>query len=97
MPTYLGFTSINPLSIYFCYEKPEEPSKSARHPPLKYVILDVQNTFDERHSYLLTVGIDELTPSQSSESVHHTHLTTTEEKSLIMLLPSGHADSSTSG
>ncbi|PLW47810.1 hypothetical protein PCASD_04300 [Puccinia coronata f. sp. avenae] len=70
MPTYLGFTSINPLSIYFCYEKPEEPSKSARHPPLKYVILDVQNTFDERHSYLLTVGIDELTPSQSSEFQH---------------------------
>ncbi|OAV87800.1 hypothetical protein PTTG_09664 [Puccinia triticina 1-1 BBBD Race 1] len=64
MPTYLGFTSINPLSIYFCYQKPTDPSDPI-HPPLKYVVLDVQNTFSERHSYLLQVGINELPNTQS--------------------------------
>ncbi|EFP74687.2 uncharacterized protein PGTG_00643 [Puccinia graminis f. sp. tritici CRL 75-36-700-3] len=64
MPTYLGFTSINPLSIYFCYQKPVDPS-DPNHPPLKYVVLDVQNTFSERHSYLLKIGTNELPNPQS--------------------------------
>ncbi|KAI9601221.1 hypothetical protein H4Q26_001030 [Puccinia striiformis f. sp. tritici PST-130] len=66
MPTYLGYTTINPLSIYFCYQK----SDTLKNPPLKYVVLDVQNTFDERHSYLLTIGVNETPLPNSSEFDH---------------------------
>lgn len=49
MPSYLGFAGINPLTIHFCYEE-------GRQGGLKVVILEVHNTFGERHVYVLECG-----------------------------------------
>ncbi|EPQ55867.1 hypothetical protein GLOTRDRAFT_138622 [Gloeophyllum trabeum ATCC 11539] len=47
MPSFLGYEGINPLTVYYCY-KPEGQ--------LWVVILEVHNTFGERHVYILEVG-----------------------------------------
>lgn len=56
MPSYLGFMGINPLSVYYCYEKEEDGEKGRT---LKVVVLEVHNTFGERHIYVLQCGIEE--------------------------------------
>ncbi|KAG9120587.1 hypothetical protein FRC07_003867 [Ceratobasidium sp. 392] len=48
MPSFLGFEGINPLTVYFCYEEGQETVWG--------VILEVHNTFGERHAYVLQVG-----------------------------------------
>jgi DUF1365 family protein len=45
MPRLLGF-AFNPLSIYFCH---------GRDGPLRAILYEVNNTFGQRHSYLLPV------------------------------------------
>jgi DUF1365 family protein len=45
MPRILGF-AFNPLSVYFCH---------ARDGALRAILYEVNNTFGERHSYLLPV------------------------------------------
>lgn len=52
MPSYLGFIGINPLTTYFCYAAGDEGR-------LEAVILEVHNTFGERHLYVLRVGVEE--------------------------------------
>ncbi|KAI0270508.1 hypothetical protein BC834DRAFT_967286 [Gloeopeniophorella convolvens] len=54
MPSYFGFEGINPLTVYFCYQKDE--------PGLWLSVLEVHNTFGERHLYILEVGTNEETP-----------------------------------
>lgn len=62
MPAFLGKEGINPLSVWFCYEsciggrdsKQEMADSSERK--LWVVILEVHNTFGERHVYVLEVG-----------------------------------------
>lgn len=56
MPSYLGFMGINPLSVYYCYAKHEEGEETRQ---LKAVVLEVHNTFGERHIYVLQCGIEE--------------------------------------
>ncbi|KAG8725521.1 hypothetical protein FRC09_013760 [Ceratobasidium sp. 395] len=51
MPSLMGFEGINPLTVYFCYEK--------GHKNVWGVVLEVHNTFGERHAYVLQVGIGE--------------------------------------
>ncbi|KAG8734496.1 hypothetical protein FRC12_018501 [Ceratobasidium sp. 428] len=51
MPSLMGFEGINPLTVYFCYEK--------GHKNVWGVVLEVHNTFGERHAYVLEVGIGE--------------------------------------
>ncbi|EGG06189.1 uncharacterized protein MELLADRAFT_71956, partial [Melampsora larici-populina 98AG31] len=56
MPSYLGYEAMNPLSIYFCYS-PIDQVKSQldgkpTHPALSIVVLEVHNTFSERHLYV---------------------------------------------
>jgi hypothetical protein len=46
MPRILGFV-FNPLSVYFCYISGDE---------LIAVVYEVNNTFGQRHSYLIPVG-----------------------------------------
>ncbi|KAF8598618.1 hypothetical protein BDV93DRAFT_450833 [Ceratobasidium sp. AG-I] len=48
MPSFLGFEGINPLTVYFCYEEGREDVWG--------VVLEVHNTFGERHAYVLKVG-----------------------------------------
>ncbi|KAF8588064.1 hypothetical protein K439DRAFT_1652066 [Ramaria rubella] len=45
MPSFLGLEGINPLSVYYCYRK--------EYPSLWLVVLEVHNTFGERHVYVL--------------------------------------------
>ncbi|KAG8703792.1 hypothetical protein FRC08_002632 [Ceratobasidium sp. 394] len=51
MPSFLGFEGINPLTVYFCYEEGQDYVWG--------VVLEVHNTFGERHAYVLQVGKDE--------------------------------------
>ncbi|KZT37681.1 hypothetical protein SISSUDRAFT_1062608 [Sistotremastrum suecicum HHB10207 ss-3] len=50
MPTYLGYEGINPLTVYYCYDISDT---------LWIVVLEVHNTFGERHIYVLFPGEDE--------------------------------------
>ncbi|KDQ55895.1 hypothetical protein JAAARDRAFT_208159 [Jaapia argillacea MUCL 33604] len=54
MPSFLGFEGINPLTVYYCYK--------ARQQALWITILEVHNTFGERHVYVLEVGKGEDVP-----------------------------------
>ncbi|KAJ3119973.1 hypothetical protein HK100_000077, partial [Physocladia obscura] len=45
-PRFFGFRSFNPLSVYYCFDDSENPS-------LQVIILEVSNTFGERHVYVL--------------------------------------------
>ncbi len=49
MPAFLGFHGINPLTIYYVYEK----AAASPRGPLKTIVLEVHNTFAERHVYVL--------------------------------------------
>jgi len=52
MPAFLGTEGINPLSVWLCYEKDEE----GKERKLWTVLLEVHNTFGERHVYVLEAG-----------------------------------------
>ncbi|GAB4072599.1 DUF1365 domain-containing protein [Ancylobacter sonchi] len=52
MPRLFGY-AFNPLNIYFCYR---------RDGSLLAVMYEVNNTFGQRHSYLIPVGADQTTP-----------------------------------
>ena len=54
MPAFLGKEGINPLSVWFCYDKQDDRATGERK--LWSVILEVHNTFGERHVYVLEVG-----------------------------------------
>lgn len=68
MPAYLGMGSMNPLSVYFCYRPSSSSTSQADHQPLSVIVLEVHNTFSERHLYVLTVGIDEEPRPQSGSA-----------------------------
>ncbi|KAI5119353.1 hypothetical protein M0805_004030, partial [Coniferiporia weirii] len=48
MPRYLGIEGINPLTVFYCYKKGSDA--------LWAVVLEVHNTFGERHVYVLPTG-----------------------------------------
>ena len=52
MPRVLGY-AFNPLSVYFCHR---------RDGSLLAVLYEVNNTFGQRHSYLIPVGPEETAP-----------------------------------
>lgn len=52
MPSFLGLEGINPLSVWFVYS----PVDSAAAGGLWVVVLEVHNTFGERHVYVLECG-----------------------------------------
>ncbi|KAH9837698.1 uncharacterized protein C8Q71DRAFT_906676 [Rhodofomes roseus] len=47
MPSFAGFEGINPLTVYYCYDAQAS---------LFMVVLEVHNTFGERHVYLLDIN-----------------------------------------
>lgn len=51
MPAYAGFEGINPLVVHYCYSMSDQK--------LRIVVLEVHNTFEERHIYVLQTGVDE--------------------------------------
>lgn len=57
MPSYCGFEGINPLTVYFCYRKDG--------PELWIVVLEIHNTFGERHLHILEVGKNEEPPDSN--------------------------------
>lgn len=63
MPAYLGFEGINPLSVYFCYATVPATEDTSAGRQLTVVVLEVHNTFGERHTYILECGVSEDTPS----------------------------------
>ncbi|KAL5478819.1 hypothetical protein ACEPAI_2096 [Sanghuangporus weigelae] len=54
MPRYLGVEGINPLTVYYCYKKKRRGGEGES--ALWVVVLEVHNTFGERHVYVLRTG-----------------------------------------
>ncbi|GAA97978.1 hypothetical protein E5Q_04658 [Mixia osmundae IAM 14324] len=56
MPSFLALDDINPLTTYYCYRRSCDPAKPEE---LAVVVLEVHNTFGERHLYVLRIGVEE--------------------------------------
>ncbi|RXK35829.1 hypothetical protein M231_06923 [Tremella mesenterica] len=56
MPSYLGFEGINPLSVWYVYTREGE---------LGWVILEVHNTFGEKHAYVLKTSDAKVIPGKT--------------------------------
>lgn len=54
MPAFLGLQDINPLTIHYCYSMETLGGRK-----LEVVVLEVSNTFGEKHLYVLQVGVEE--------------------------------------
>ncbi|KAK0525233.1 hypothetical protein OC835_005683 [Tilletia horrida] len=67
MPSLLGVQGINPLTTYFCYRPTADKTRRGE---LAYVLLEVHNTFTERHLYVLECGVneDDATPSSDEKA-----------------------------
>ncbi|CAE6438055.1 unnamed protein product [Rhizoctonia solani] len=63
MPSFMGFEGINPLTVYFCYEQ----GKAS----IWGIVLEVHNTFGERHAYVLQVGKGEDGDGKKSKGYDH--------------------------
>ena len=71
MPSYFGFEGINPLTVYFCYRKGNQDlwivvlevrfSSISRNASMT-LVLQIHNTFGERHIHILEVGKNEEPP-----------------------------------
>ncbi|CAO1621909.1 unnamed protein product [Sympodiomycopsis kandeliae] len=55
MPNFIGLHGINPLTVYYVYRKKENGERGS----LWLCLLEVHNTFSERHLYILPAGIGE--------------------------------------
>ncbi|KAH9920876.1 uncharacterized protein BXZ73DRAFT_91887 [Epithele typhae] len=52
MPSYLGYEGINPLTVHYCYGRREEGEEEE----LAWVVLEIHNTFGEKHVHVLRTG-----------------------------------------
>ncbi|CAO1624685.1 unnamed protein product [Parajaminaea phylloscopi] len=76
MPSFLGYHGINPLTVYYIYKRNGTPPTSSLPSPdtkvhrgaLWLCILEVHNTFGERHMYVLPPGIGEDTEQKSDST-----------------------------
>ncbi|SJX64402.1 uncharacterized protein SRS1_15043 [Sporisorium reilianum f. sp. reilianum] len=62
MPSIAGITGINPLTIHYCYRPhglPTPTQDDDARGAFWLVVLEVHNTFSERHIYVLQAGTDE--------------------------------------
>ncbi|KAI0632927.1 hypothetical protein C8Q77DRAFT_1175724, partial [Trametes polyzona] len=53
MPSYVGYEGINPLTVYFCFDARGEDAR------LAWVVLEIHNTFGEKHVHVLEPGTNE--------------------------------------
>lgn len=51
MPGLAGLQDINPLTVHYCYSEVKEIGRK-----LEVVVLEVSNTFGEKHLYILKIG-----------------------------------------
>ncbi|KAH9921126.1 uncharacterized protein B0H18DRAFT_880398 [Fomitopsis serialis] len=58
MPSFIGYEGINPLTLYYCYD-------TEAH--LFSIVLEVHNTFGERHAYILDTKKGEKLVSSAEE------------------------------
>ncbi len=81
MPRILGY-AFNPLSIYFCHR----PDNS-----LSAILYEVNNTFGERHSYLIPVstGVKGRIHQESRKSFHVSPFMTTDMVYSFSVVPPG--------
>ncbi|CAE7050211.1 unnamed protein product [Rhizoctonia solani] len=63
MPSFMGFEGINPLTVYFCYEEGRTTVWG--------IVLEVHNTFGERHAYVLQIGKGEDSDDNKSKGYDH--------------------------
>ncbi|OJT12325.1 hypothetical protein TRAPUB_11100 [Trametes pubescens] len=70
MPSYVGHEGINPLTVYFCYARGEgEEGVDRADGALEWVVLEIHNTFGEKHVHVLEPGVGE---EQSTPGYDHT-------------------------
>jgi DUF1365 family protein len=81
MPRILGY-AFNPLSIYFCHHKDGS---------LAAIVYEVNNTFGQRHSYLISVaaGSNGAIRQQSRKSLYVSPFMTTDMTYFFTVLPPG--------
>jgi DUF1365 family protein len=74
MPSYCGYEGLNPLTVYFCYQKDNrrlwivvlEVRMRRASPTFEaspFMALQIHNTFGERHVHILEVGRNEEAPN----------------------------------
>ncbi|TKY89081.1 hypothetical protein EX895_001612 [Sporisorium graminicola] len=76
MPSIAGITGINPLTVHFCYRPhgfiastaAKGPKQEEERGSFWLVVLEVHNTFSERHIYILEAGKNEDTTSDAQGS-----------------------------
>ncbi|ORY36371.1 hypothetical protein BCR33DRAFT_722176 [Rhizoclosmatium globosum] len=49
-PRFFGLPTFNPLNVYYCFD--EQQDGDSKEPTLRVTILEVNNTFGERHVYI---------------------------------------------
>ncbi|PWN52440.1 hypothetical protein IE53DRAFT_385120 [Violaceomyces palustris] len=66
MPSIAGFKGINPLTVHYCYRPARSVTQTGREDfdeeargEFWLAVLEVHNTFNERHIYVLQAGVDE--------------------------------------
>ncbi|PWN17794.1 hypothetical protein BCV69DRAFT_122409 [Microstroma glucosiphilum] len=57
MPSLMGIHGINPLTVYYLYRKEQNGQEGKRD--FYMCLLEVHNTFSERHLYILPAGVGE--------------------------------------
>ena len=73
MPSIAGITGINPLTVHYCYRPHGFGTDQAKGDPDErgdfwLVVLEVHNTFSERHIYVLEAGKNEDGSSPDAET-----------------------------
>lgn len=73
MPSFMGFHGINPLTVYYIYRQAFSDVAAprggpAQRGPLWLCLLEVHNTFGERHMYVLATNVGEDEESEAKGS-----------------------------
>ncbi|KAI0744634.1 hypothetical protein C8Q76DRAFT_789134 [Earliella scabrosa] len=64
MPSYMGYEGINPLTVHYCYEErrddgTHDDDDDGGGSRLAWVVLEIHNTFGEKHVHVLETGVSE--------------------------------------
>ncbi|PWZ01172.1 hypothetical protein BCV70DRAFT_90758 [Testicularia cyperi] len=75
MPSIAGITGINPLTIHYCYRTAKTDKAASESKPSRgdfwLVVLEVHNTFSERHIYVLEADKSEDPTSEKRPGYDH--------------------------
>ncbi|KNE58624.1 hypothetical protein AMAG_04187 [Allomyces macrogynus ATCC 38327] len=69
-PRFCGY-AFNPLSVYYCFN--EDASVDGNNDPLVAVILEVNNTFGEKHVYVCAKGVNTVPVPVEASKRGYTH------------------------